>query len=303
LKIAVQLENKEWLEAAIESRCDIIRFGSEFCEYKLPDLADLKSVYETVSGSGKKFCYVTPRLSNNGIDRVREHLEFLNKKEDARIVVNDIGAVNLVREYLNLRKCLGRQLYRVPARSPWAERIAKEGLVIGGRNGHIDHFEKGDFLVRRWYNKLFSQTSLIFTPTIELFRSYGFTGVDVDWIPRIFPSFKWLKSKGLECSLHSQQVVIAVTRKCHTARFLGEKSLETCTKPCLNKAYTLKNDVLGLEIFLLGNTVSTLVQQSNIDPKKMDELGVSEFVLSMNPLTRIESKNDIDKCLSQVAST
>jgi hypothetical protein len=301
LRIAVQLESLESLEAAVESRCDVIRFGPEFCEYKLPDLAGLKSAHETVSGSGRKFCYITPRLSNSGIEKVREHLDFLNKKDDARIVVNDLGTVNLVRQYPGLHKYLGRQLYRVPARSPWAEKIAKEGLVIGGRNGHIDHLDKGGFLVKRWYNRLFSQTSLYYPPTIELFRSYGFEGVDVDWIPRTFHMFKWLKSRGLECSLHSQQVPIAVTRKCHTARFLGEKSLETCSKPCLNKAYVLKNDVLGIEIQLHGNTVFTLVQQPNIDLGKLDEQGVSELVLTMSPLTRIESKTDIDDFLRHTA--
>lgn len=245
------MENSEWLGAAVESKCDVIRFGSEFCEFKLPDLAGLERAYETVSRSGKEFCYVTPRLSNSGINRVRKHFEFLNRKDDVRIVVNDLGAVNVIRQYENLRGHLGRQLYRVPARSPWAERIATQGLVIAGRTGHIDQLEKGDFLVRRWYNRLFSQTSLNFHLTIELFRSYGFVGVDVDWIPRIASSFKWLKSQGLECSLHGHQVVIAVTRKCHTARFLGEESLEECTRPCLDKAYVLQSDVLGLEISCL----------------------------------------------------
>ena len=70
----------------------------------------------------------------------------------------------------------------------------------------------------------------------------------------------------------------------------------------MNKAFVLKNDVLGIEIQLHGNTVSTAVRQPNTDMIKLDEQGVSELVLTMSPLTGIESKTDIDDFLRHSVS-
>jgi len=52
------------------------------------------------------------------------------------------------------------------------------------------------------------------------------------------------------------------------ARFVGERSPETCSRPCLNRALVLKNEALRdyeLNFFLGGNTVYRLLQPSRED--------------------------------------
>jgi hypothetical protein len=63
MQAAVQFANPSLLDEAIHSKCDIIRFGSEYCMYAIPNSESLKKAYESAISSGKSFVYVTPRLA------------------------------------------------------------------------------------------------------------------------------------------------------------------------------------------------------------------------------------------------
>ncbi len=281
MKIAVHTDDFKLIKKAVNRDCDCIRFGSEFCEYLLPGQDMLKEAYDVVHRKGKEFTYVTPRLSNTGVEKIRKQLAFLNEKEDVGIVFNDLGTLNILRHYNNLRPRLGRLLIRVPARSPFAERAAQEGFTLTRSHGSIDDITRGSILAKTWYKELFSYTSLDYSPTIEFFKAYGVRDVDVDWIPRTFTRFDSLMKQGLNLSVHLHLVPVAVTRKCHTARFLGEKSPEKCSKPCLEEAFMLRSEIAGVEFILQGNAVFTFAQPSDEDLEKLREMNVAELVLTM----------------------
>jgi len=278
MRISVQTDSFRLLGEIVDSNCSGVRFGSEFCEYKMPSLDVLERAYEIVQKGRKKFTYVTPRLSNKGIEKIKKHLALLNEKEDVDIVVNDLGALNILKNCRNMRPHLGRQLIRVPARSPWSDLIVKDGSL----------------LLKRGFKKVFFTTSLNHLLSIEFFRSYGVRNVDVDWIPQIFPCFDLLIEQGLNLSVHLHLVPATLTRKCHTARFIGETSPEKCSKPCSEKAFLLKEPWLGLELFLHGNVVFTFNQPSLRDVGELKKRNVTELVLTMNPITRIDSRQKID---------
>jgi hypothetical protein len=274
MKTLVQTDNVGLIKEALRSNCSGVRFGSEFCERLLPTLGILEKAYDLVRKGGREFVYVTPRLSNAGIERLREQFSFLNEKGEVRVVVNDLGALVVLRHYPNLRPHLGRHLYRLPARSPWTERYIEPTDPLS---------DKG-----RWIRDVYASTSLNYRPTIDLYRSYGCQGADVDWIERIFPSLGFLVRNGLSLSMHLFLVPITFTRKCHTARFLEEKSPEECSRPCLSRAFLLKNELLeavGVDFFLHGNAVFRVVQPSPREMLAAREAGVAEVVLTMNAIT------------------
>jgi len=277
------------LREAVGSDCAGVRFGSEFCEHLLPDLRILERAYELAQEADKRFTYVTPRLSNAGIEKLGEQLPFLSQKGGVSVVVNDFGALNLLEHHPNLRTHLGRHLFMVPARSPWTDR-------------HIQREERSH--ERRWIRDLYSTTSLNYLPTLELYRSRGCQRADVDWIPRIFPCLGFLVRNGLSLSVHLQLVPVTFTRKCHMARFLGEKSPEECSRPCLRRAFLLRNealDAVGLELFLHGNAVLRLEHPAAEDVAELEKLGVDELVLTMNPLTQIDTAQIIDSLMASLA--
>jgi hypothetical protein len=276
VKITIQTDSYELLKEAAASDCDSIRFGSEFCELKIPTSKTLENAYELVRGEGRDFTYVTPRLSNEGIERLRSQLPILDEWEDVRVVVNDMGALNVLKSHGELH--LGRQLVFVPARCPWSDEI----------------IEGGGLLARRWVGKVFSSTSLNHRLTIELYRKHGVRGADFDWIPRIFPSLEYLVERKLDLSLYLYLTPVVVSRRCHTARFVGESSPERCSKPCNQRVFLLESDALGLQLFLSGNVVFNYTKPSPRDAERLAKTGVAELVLTMNSITGINSSEKIN---------
>ena len=283
MKISVQTDNVMMLKEVIK-HCDEVRFGSEFCEFKVPSIETLEEACTLTKCAGKNFTYITPRVSNLGLKKIREHLYFLNEDENISVVANDYGVLNILGQYSNLKPRLGRQLIYIPARCPWKD---------------FTPYELG-FMGKRRISRIFYQTSLNCVQTISFFKGLRVEGVDVDHIPQSFQSFYSLVRSGLNLSVHLNLIPVAVTRKCHTARFLGEKSLETCSRPCDKRAFLLKHDVLGVQLVLQGNVI---FRPANPSRKQINELcknGIDDFVITMGPATKIKSQNDIESFIQDL---
>jgi len=285
MKFSVQTTTSslDMLKEAVSSDCDKVRFGSEFCEWKIPSISELKEAYTLIKSEGKEFTYVTPRVSDSGIKKLLRQLDFLDRKGETEVVINDLGMLNLIGRYSNLNPHLGRQLVHIPARCPWLKKSIKDTLF-------------GKF---RGVDALYSQTSLNYRPTIKFFQKYRIRSVDLDWIPRCFRYYSFLAKNGFNLSIHLHLVPVTLTRKCHTARFLGENNPETCSKPCNDKAFRLENERLDLEFFLHGNVVFYLTQPSRRDVSKLKN-DVTEFVITMSPITGILNREKINNLISQL---
>ena len=71
MKFTIQIENSKRLDEALKSNCQRIRFGPEFCEWKLPNMDMLKKTYTLTKKTEKEFCYVTPHTSNQVLEKIR----------------------------------------------------------------------------------------------------------------------------------------------------------------------------------------------------------------------------------------
>jgi len=283
MKYTVQTESLSLLKEALASRCDGIRFGAEFCEWKLPTLEVLKRAYEEVKGEGKNFSYVTPVLSNDGVDKLREQLVFLKDVDDAEVIIGDIGALNLLKDYRGLKMRLGRPRVYIPARCPWSQ---------------ITRMPNPSFLTRFKVEKIFYQTSLNYVRTLEYYKSLGVMSADIDWIPKGFPHFKKIIKNGFSLSVHTRAVPIAVTMRCHMARFLGEVEPALCSKPCLSKAFIIKQEAVQRTFVLHGNVVYRLVESPQRDVKELQRLGVDELIVPMGPVSRVTTTKDVNEAIS-----
>lgn len=286
IETTVQTDRLETFNEAVKSNCDNVRFGSEFCEWKIPTLDLVKEAYVLAKDNGKDFIYITPRVSDRGIKNIQGHLEFLNTAGRIVVVVNDFGVLNVLKQHPNLRPHLGRQLIYIPARCPWEQ---------------ITENEVG-FITKRQVSRIFYQTSLNYIATIRFFQDYGVQGVDVDWIPECFSAYDFISRNGLDLSIHLHLVPVTITRRCHTARFLGEKNLENCRRPCYFRTFVLKHDVLEIELILCGNAVFRLKPPSREEVKQLHGIKVTELVLTMNPATGIENRQGINDFLQRLQS-
>jgi hypothetical protein len=273
------------LDIALKTPGNRIRFGSEFCMYAIPSIENLEKAYNLTKDLGKEFVYVTPRLSDNAMDIILDQLDFLNESGGCDVVVNDLGTIYSMKDLRLLNIFLGRQLVYTPSRCPWEE--ITENPV--------------NFFTKRKVKKIFYQTALNYEPTILFYKELGILGSDIDWIPELFPSLKFLTQNNLQLSIHLHSVPIAITRKCHMARFLGEKDLDKCSRPCFKTAYSMRNKTLNSVFYLHGNTVFSYIDPEKRLIKKLDRMGISDLVVTMNPLTRITTKSKVDELIENLS--
>ena len=293
LRFSAQAENLKMIEESVKSHVDAVRFGSELCERKIPSLQTLKKAYSLIEDHGKEFIYVTPRLPDRALEKIREHVDFLSGRE-AKIVVNDLGLLNVLSDQPGLNLWLGRFLVYIPARCPW--RLGIKDLFYLSLSIKL-------MLDRRKVADLFYQTNLNYEPTIELFKQHGIVGVDLDWIPKCFKSYQAIADNGLQLSIHLYMIPVALTRKCHTARFLGIKRLDKCDKPCYNRFFRIVHDKLGVEMFLFGNAVFRLEKPSPKDLEKLNSVESLELVIPVNPITKTTNYKEINNIIRNLKST
>lgn len=289
MRVSLQTFDPRMLDVALDSECDGVRFGSEFCEYLLPAPALLVRACETALDKGKAFTYVTPRASNAGIGRLADDLSILSKHEPVAVTANDYGLLHMLKEYPGLSARLGRLLMRIPARSPWVDYYVKSEDEASDRG--------------RWIRELYSSTSLNFAPTIGMYSDSGCTCAEVDWLPRVAPALGWLASTGLHLAVHLDVVPVTFTRKCHTARFLGEQSPETCSRPCLDGAFYLTNEgfrSIGRDLYLQGNAVLMRTDPKPADIEALGQQEVEEVILHLGAVTGLDTVSKINSRVAEV---
>ena len=285
MKFTVHTESLRHLREALGSRCEGIRFGAEFCEWKIPSLKALKEGYESVRDSGKAFTYVIPILTNAGVDKVRDQLTYISELEGLEVVIGDIGALNLLQE-MGLQLRLGRPRVYIPGRSPWDQ---------------ITRLPDPSFFTKRKVEKIFYQTSLNYGRTLDYYKSLGVEGADVDWIPKSFPHFKKVTKNGFRLAMHTFAVPVAVTMRCHMARFEGESEPAHCSIPCSSNALDIEQMQLEKSFVLHGNVVYRLVKSQRNDVKKLRKIGVEEMVMPMGPVSKITTSEEIDEAITTLS--
>lgn len=286
MHITIQASNIQQLDQALQSSSQTIRFGSEFCMYALPAVDNLENAYNKTQDADKDFVYVTPRLADGALDKIRKQLMILNELGGCQIVANDLGTINVLNKLTSLKPYLGRQLVYTPSRCPW--------------NQITEHTVS--FFTMRRVKQIFYQTALNYEPSIQFFKNLGIEGADVDWIPEIFRNLSFLSKNNLQVSVHLNSIPVAITRKCHMARFLGIENLENCPRPCYTNAYKMNNEFLKTELFLHGNVVSEITNPDTKMARQLNKQGVKDIVITMGPLTKINSHENLDNIIQSISA-
>src|SRR5262245_50907938 len=89
------------------SRCI---YGNEFCEHLIPSTQQLEAVLQSARDRGLSLTFVSPYVSDEGIETLRPLLELLNNAPtECEVVFNDWGVLNLLQsEFPRLTPVQGR---------------------------------------------------------------------------------------------------------------------------------------------------------------------------------------------------
>jgi hypothetical protein len=294
MDFTVQAEHPPALRQALQSDCDAVRYGADLCELKLLNDGQMREFLKNLNESGKSFGYVCPRLPEQLFPVVERHLRMINEEtiKPIKVIANDWGILNQLAEgkYPKLIPYLGRQLISIPRRGrpsiadlmggeSWFKRMAAE--KVGGL--------------------IFDKTNLHYKPTMKFLKEQGVRGAEIDWVPQTFREMKELTAGGFQFSVHLGLVIVAVVRRCHTARYFDEPIPHSCSKPCFKTAFLLKHEIFG-ELYMDGNTIFALCEPTAKELRQLSASKPSELVITMGSMTRIQTAQDINRRIASIKS-
>jgi hypothetical protein len=292
VKFTVHAEHPPALNQALRSDCDAIRYGADLCEFKLPNDAQMKDFIQHLNDTDKEMSYVVPRVPEEGFSILDEHLAAISSRttRPVRVIANDYGILNILvdKRYPNLIPYLGRQLVAIPGRG----RPSMADLM-GGEN----LFRR--FAVKKVGGLVFNKTNLHFKATLKFLLEHGVEGADIDWVPQTFKEMKDIKKAGLKFSVHLGLVIVAVVRRCHTARYFNEPIPERCSMPCFKTAFLLNHELFG-DLYMDGNTIFAKSEPTAKEMQQLYACDPAELVLTMGAMTKIHTAEDINAQIYQL---
>ena len=230
-----------------------VHFGVEFCERLLPTENEFRETQAEVAGRGLAFTLVTPYVTEDGLQKVRNLLKLL--PDGAEVVFNDWGVFRLLHEqFPQLVPVLGRLLTKIkrgPRIMNFIDRLPKDAL---------DHLRSTNLGVPRYTDFLLAKN----IHRAEL--DNPLQGLNLDGVP-----------KELKLSLHIPFAYVSTTRFCLTANcdvpekkgFIG---VFPCGKECKRYTFFLDNASMTTMLIRKGNTIffrNTMVppelRESHID--------------------------------------
>ncbi|HEY7915304.1 MAG TPA: hypothetical protein VIG62_25575 [Blastocatellia bacterium] len=292
MKFTVHAEHPPALNQALRSDCDAIRYGADLCEFKLPNDVQIREFVRHLNDTDKEMSYVCPRVPQQDFATLERHLSVISEQttRPVRVIANDWGVLNQIidKRYPRLVPYLGRQLVAIPGRG----RPSMADLM-GGEN----LFRR--IAVKKVGGLVFNKTNLHFKATLKFLLENGVEGADIDWVPQSFKEMKDIVKAGLQFSVHLGLVIVAVVRRCHTARYFNEPIPERCSMPCFKTAFLLNHELFG-NLYMDGNTIFAKTEPTQKEMQQLYSCDPAELVVTMGAMTKINTAEDINAQIQRI---
>ena len=214
-------------------------FGQEFCERLIPPKEQLEEVLSFVEKENLNFTLVTPYVTDNGLERLEDHIGFLGKrKPDAEVVFNDWGVFQFLQEaWPGLIPVMGRLLNK-----------QKRGPRIMNILDKVPP-ETRDF---------FQGSNLDVPASCRFLKSRGISRVEFDNL--LQGNNLEGADKEIHKSLYMPFVFVSTTRFCLSASCdsqekSGYVGIGACNRECQKYTFNLDNPVMRLPLIRKGNAV------------------------------------------------
>jgi len=268
----------------IKQKYSRLYYGNEFCERLIPTVRDLKRILSFVKKRGLDFSFVTPYVTNIGLDKLRILFELLkDKKVNCEVIINDWGVLNLInRKYPDLAPVLGRLLtkqkrgptvIRLLERRNSPVRLIKDSqnpthrLIILGKKlpMALDPYYKG--------------SNVASVPIIHQFLSgQGIKRIELDNTAQGL--FLELPRGKILASVYLPYVYISTTFFCLSAGCARKKKsllkIKPCQRECQRYIFKLRHRTMPKVIFLKGNT--QFYKSAKVSLRQLKHLGVDRLV-------------------------
>jgi hypothetical protein len=267
----------------IEHKYSRLYYGNEFCERLIPSLQDFNQILSYIKMRRLNFSFVTPYVTNIGLEKLKLLLEFLKEKKiNCEIIINDWGVLNLVnREYFDFQPVLGRLLTK-QKRGPRLIRLLKRRvrprLVINRENP-----SQRNILIQKKLpldlDPYYKGSNASSVPIIHNFLiSQRIKRIELDNIAQGI-QLKLPQGK-ISASVYTPYVYITTTFFCPTAGCDQKKKsilkIKPCKRQCQRYIFQLRHRTMPKMIYLKGNT--QFYKNPKLPVKELKESGVDRIV-------------------------
>ena len=212
---------------------DRLYFGVEFCEIKIPTPDEVAKAFAFADDNVLKFTLVTPYVTDRGLAAIQKAAGALPQDGRAEVVVNDYGALSLIRDIRpDLNPVFGRLLTK-----------QKRGFGVS-----LYQDDAPPALAAHW------RLANIDMPVLRSYlENLDISRAELDNLAGGFDSD--LQNSGLSGSLYYPYGYVTTTRYCPWV-FDGKgwPNLKgACGRPCLRGIIEERGEVFSQELYLAGN--------------------------------------------------
>lgn len=229
---------------------DILYFGNEFCQNKIPSLKQVECCYNFCVNKKIKFVLVLPFITNAKVSVVNSLLNFLNsKKEKNEVVFNDWGTFTLISKYKMLKPVLGRLLNKQrkdPVAQTIFENLQPKMKIIkeNGKQVIVQSKQVPKSLIN------YFQHTYLDVPEVQNFMiKNNITRYETDLVPW---QNKLNINKKISLSVYYPYVNISATRYC------GAINLDynsKCNKICKKQKIVVGKKTFDYPYYIIGNAI------------------------------------------------
>lgn len=224
IKSLEEVQNNKHLD-----KYNLIYFGNEFCERKIPTFSEAKEVFEFCIEKNKTFVLLTPPLTNIGTNNLEQQIRRLYKINNTfEVTINDLGLLEILKEFPKIKINYGRILVRM-----------KKGpeIVTGYLNESPDNFK---------------DSSLSNPELLEFLKTFNIQRFETDVPPQ---GINLPENENI--TLYLGNSTISTTRRCIYPKSDTndyDYKISSCKKECLNQIITKETKYTNQPIFVVGNT-------------------------------------------------
>ncbi|UCF56808.1 MAG: hypothetical protein JSW15_12185 [Deltaproteobacteria bacterium] len=246
----VSLREKDWIEGIPQS-LDRIYIGDEFCFNRLPSLGELDRLYQFAEKKGLGVTFLTPPLTDEGLERSTPLLDYLKERDPrTEVVVNDWGVLSFLNErYPLFQLAIGRLL----------NKGFKDPRLLDANEASLFSEETEELLNNSTFDSVDFQEKMLELKVTRLER---------DLLP--YGEHKIESHPQLETSIYFPFGYITTGRVCWIASFKQSAKekfapLMRCARFCNALTLKLNSDKFSFQLFQGGNTVFYLYTPSMLD--------------------------------------
>ena len=226
-------------------------FGCEFCERRIPSKDELSGAIESASFKGISFSFVTPFVTEKGLQTLTPLFELLPKGSE--VIVNDWGVLKFLSSSFDFPLSLGRLLtkqQRDPRIPGFFDKLPPE-MRSRLRSCAVDSAGYSSFL------KDLGVSRVELDPLLQ--------GLDVHFTD-------------LKASIYTPYSFVTTTRFCRFAsceKGISFSKIRPCSRLCMSESFELDHPTLSSPLILVGNTQFVKIDSL---PQDLSEMGIDRIV-------------------------